>query len=109
MSRRQADDTVETILNDFYASELNCDIRSLWDGGFDVAMGDYFNGYIASKTGLRSWRQIAEWLKKMAICYYPQSEFADKYRPSGPKRDAEEARLAVGSAKHNLADEEGGR
>jgi hypothetical protein len=56
------------------------------------------NGYIASKTGLRSWWEIAEWLKKTAVRYYPESEFADKYRPSGPKRGAEEARLAVGSA-----------
>lgn len=61
-------------------------------------MGDYFNGYIASKTGLETWREIAEWLKKTALRYYPQSEFADKYRPSGPKRGAEEARLALGSA-----------
>ena len=84
-------------MNDFYASELNCDIRSLWNGGFDVAMGDYMNGYITSKTELRTWREIAEWLKKMAIRYYPQSEFADKYRPSGPKRGAEESRMAAGS------------
>ena len=60
-------------------------------------MGDYMNGYITSKTELRTWREIAQWLKKMAIRYYPQSEFADKYRPSGPKRGAEESRMAAGS------------
>jgi hypothetical protein len=56
--QNRAGESVETILDDLYASELNCEVRSLWDGGFDVAMGDYFNGYIASKTGLRSWREI---------------------------------------------------
>jgi hypothetical protein len=68
-----------TILRDLYESEINYSVSCLWDGGYDVRLGDDLNGWDAEVTGLHSWRDIADWLKDSAIKLYPDSTFAKIY------------------------------
>lgn len=66
------------ILDDLYASEINFEIATFWDGGFDIKLGDDMNGYRAIGQ-VRSFVEAAEQLRDWAIEHYPVSEFTKKY------------------------------
>lgn len=66
------------ILPDLYASEINVHLEWLWDGGFDVALGDNMNGFKAQAC-TRTFIEAVEWLRDEAIKWYPESEFAKRY------------------------------
>jgi hypothetical protein len=79
--------SVEAILDDLYASEINVEISWLWDGGVDVKvgrrvvnvkLGDPLNGYDA-KGKVKTMAEAAIWLRDQACQHYPDSEFARKY------------------------------
>lgn len=80
--------SVEAILDDLYASEINVEISWLWDGGIDVKvgsrmgidvkLGDPLNGYDA-KGKVKTMAEAAFWLRDQACQHYPDSEFAGKY------------------------------
>jgi hypothetical protein len=65
--------SVEAILDDLYASEINLEISWLWDGGIDlkvgrrwgidVKLGDPLNGY-EPKGKVRSMAEAAVWLAR---------------------------------------------
>jgi hypothetical protein len=80
----ESEATTLAILRDLYDSEINYAVSCLWDGGYDVRLGDDLNGYDAVVTGLQSWHEVAQWLKDAAISLYPVSAFARIYAPAVP-------------------------
>lgn len=68
-----------SILQDLYHSEINFSVSTVWDGGFDVKLGDEFNGFRAEGNFDR-WGEVEPWLRDEAIRHYPDSLFARMYR-----------------------------
>lgn len=71
--------SADIILQDLYDSEINFSIVVFWDAGFQVALGDDFNGYEAKGTA-ENFASAIEWLRVRAIEKYPDSVFAKTYR-----------------------------
>lgn len=62
-------------LQKLYDSEINFEISTFWDGGFDWRLGDTMNGYVAE--GIE--RTIAGAVKALAdaaVANFPDSAFA---------------------------------
>ncbi len=70
------------ILQDLYNSEINFEISTQWDGGFDAKLGDPLNGFKAEGQ-YRTYVEAVEQLRDWAIDHFPDSEFAGKYCPGG--------------------------
>jgi hypothetical protein len=70
--------SLEPILSDLYASEINASISWLWDGGIDVQLGDELNGYKAEGK-VSTFAEATAWLRDEACKHYPDSGFARKY------------------------------
>jgi hypothetical protein len=66
------------IMNWLYASEINCEVASFWDGGWQARIGDWQNGYKAEDHGFTSLEDVAAWLDKMARMHYPESDYAKR-------------------------------
>jgi hypothetical protein len=70
--------TLAHVLQQLYASEINCSVSCFWDGGWELRLGDEMNGWRANRTfkndELES--QGVSWLIKNARAVWPQSEFA---------------------------------
>lgn len=79
-----------SVLQDLYDSEINVAISTLWDGGFDVKLGDHINGYVA-ESNFDRWGQAEPWLVKAAIEHFPKSVFAKMYRDGLSRYRAREA------------------
>jgi len=62
-----------------YDSEINFEISTFWDGGFDWKLGDRMNGYPAEGNA-RTLAEAIEEIKGSAVKHYPESEFAQKVR-----------------------------
>jgi hypothetical protein len=69
---------LEQILNDLYASEIDGAIAWTANGGIDVKLGVPLFEYCVERV--RTAAEAAAWLTDEAITYYPDSEFARKYR-----------------------------
>lgn len=71
-------------LQDLYNSEINFQISTLWDGGFDWKLGDDLNGfsYEGSEVTLEL---AAESLVDAALHKYPDSVFAKQTAPAATK------------------------
>ena len=67
------------VLQDLYGSEINFEVSTFWDGGFEVKLGDKMNGFKA-ETNFDRWGQVEPWLIQQAILFYPDSLFARMYR-----------------------------
>jgi hypothetical protein len=65
----------ESLFRRLYDSEINFEISSFWDGGFDVRLGDAINGFVAQDQ-VRTWEEVAPWLRAEALSHYPDSGFA---------------------------------
>jgi hypothetical protein len=65
----------QSVFQKLYDSEINFSVSCLWDGGFQVKLGDATNGY-KYEASLDSWDDVEPWLKSSAILHYPDSEFA---------------------------------
>jgi hypothetical protein len=63
------------ILDDLYASEINFKIATDWDGGWTVALGNEYSGFVAETT-VATFDAACHWLRAEAIKRYPDSEFA---------------------------------
>ncbi len=81
-------------LQDLYDSELNFTVSTLWDGGFQVKLGDEMNGFVAEAT-FWHWGQVEQWLVAEAINRWPESDFAKIYRDGANKRALIRARGAA--------------
>lgn len=64
-----------SVFQDLYDSEINFKVSCLWDGGFEVSLGDEVNGYSVSAVCDR-WEDVERWLSNSAIYRYPDSVFA---------------------------------
>lgn len=75
-------------LQRLYDSEINFEIATLWDGGFDWRLGDHMNGYKAEGNAKPLEAAIGE-LVEAALKHYPRSAFAIGYDPvvHGASRD----------------------
>ena len=58
-----------------YDSEINFSISCLWDGGFQIKLGDELNGYV-SQTCVDTWAEVDPWLRAEALLHFPESRFA---------------------------------
>ena len=63
------------VIDKLYASEINCAVRTMWDAGYLVQMGDDLNGFQAETT-VKSSAEAAEWLDAEARRRYPNSVYA---------------------------------
>lgn len=67
--------TLQQTMEALYASEINCQIFSFWDDGWDVRLGDFLNGYRAIGH-FRDLNDAPAWMISQAIKHWPDSEFA---------------------------------
>ena len=58
-----------------YASEINFTVSTFWDSGYQWALGDELNGYVA-KGRTDTFEQAVAALADAASAIYPDSEFA---------------------------------
>ena len=72
--------TLDQVLADLYASEINARISWLWDGGIDVALGDQLSGYVA-EANVATFAEAAQWLRDRAVEHFPESEFVRRHAP----------------------------
>ncbi len=49
-------------LEAFYKAEINIQISTFWDGGWDVKIGDASNGYKAEEVCFYSLQELADWM-----------------------------------------------
>lgn len=70
-----------TVLQDIYEAEGNVSIVSFWDGGWDVKIGDVWNGFDAEHTFRPEEfdEGVAVWLARAFADLHPGSAFAEKY------------------------------
>lgn len=66
------------IMNWLYASEINCGVQSLWDGGWEAWLGGGMNPRVAEEFGFKSLEEAAAWLDKAAREHYPGSDYAKR-------------------------------
>jgi hypothetical protein len=52
-------------LQDLYDRDINFKIETIWDGGFDVALVDAMNGYMA-RGNARTFEEAVQWLVQHA-------------------------------------------
>ncbi len=64
-----------TVLKALYVSEINVSISCLWDGGWDIALGDEINGW-HTKTMVENLDYAPAWLIENAVRLWPNSDFA---------------------------------
>jgi hypothetical protein len=67
---------LDEVLQALYASELNCQISTFWDGGYAVKLGDAVNGFVDESDGERTPQEVARTLDRMAREHYPDSDYA---------------------------------
>lgn len=67
--------SLTAVMQALYASEINVEISSFWDGGWDVKLGDQMNGFKVEKN-FDNLDDAAPWLIAEAKTAYPNSEFA---------------------------------
>lgn len=68
-----------SVMQDLYSSEINFSISTMWDGGFDVQLGDVMNGFVA-ETNVNRFGMVEPWLTAAAIEHFPDSLFAKMYQ-----------------------------
>lgn len=59
------------ILQRLYDSEINFELRTFWDGGFDWKLGDHSNGFKAKGNADTFDEAVAD-LAKAAVEHYPK-------------------------------------
>jgi hypothetical protein len=79
--------TLDEVLDRLYESEINVSISWIWDGGFELKLGDKLNGFDAeSRTTIKTSAEAAAWLDQTARRLYPQSEYATRKRADDRSR-----------------------
>jgi hypothetical protein len=69
--------TLLAVLQALYKSEINCEISSFWDVGWEVKLGDRMNGWRAqARLANDDLESAARWLIAEAKRAYPNSDFA---------------------------------
>jgi hypothetical protein len=75
-----------SMFQQLYDSEINFEVSSFWDAGFDVRLGDALNGFLAQDK-VPTWEAVEKWLHYAALKFYPNSGYAkhalgDAWRPT---------------------------
>ena len=70
------------ILQALYQSEINFELSTFYDAGFDWKLGDYMNGYKAEGNA-RDVEGAVTALRDAAVHHYPDSDFARRYGAVG--------------------------
>lgn len=86
---------MKSVMQRLYDSEINANVASFWDGGFDVRLGDRTNGFKDHTDGLRDWTAVEAWLTEMVLKHYPDSQFAKEER-AAPKAGTTMRFTAIG-------------
>jgi hypothetical protein len=68
----QTADDIVTTLGDLYASEINVKISTLWDAGYDGALGDDLSGFVATGSAPTFGEAVAQ-LSDAAKTYFPEA------------------------------------
>ena len=68
-------------LQRLYDSEINFEVSGFYDSGFDVRLGDYFNGFLAHGKA-NTWTEVEAWLREQALVLFPDSKFAQDGLPA---------------------------
>src|SRR5436190_23335874 len=66
---------LEDVLHHLYEDEINVQIHTFWDGGFQVQIGDEENR-IAAEKQTDNLESSIDWLIAEVPKHYPESEFA---------------------------------
>ena len=59
-----------SVFQELYDSEINFTISVLWEGGFDVKLGDNLNGFDAEAT-LARWSDVESWMTQTPTRLHP--------------------------------------
>ena len=65
------------LFQDLYDSEINFQITTFWDAGFNLRLGDEVNGFVAETT-VKTFREAFAWFYDQALLHYPNSDFAKR-------------------------------
>ena len=77
-----------SVLQDIYDSEINVSISTMWDGGYDLAIGCPISGPKATGNVDR-WGDVEPWFRAKALEHYPDSLFALMYRDGKSRYQAD--------------------
>ena len=72
-------DLLCVVINDLYESEINFNLSTFWDAGYNVQLGDNQNGFKDESNMLDTLDEVASELMRMTMKHYPDSEFTKKY------------------------------
>ena len=61
-------------LQKIYDSEINISINTLWDGGFDLKLGDEMNGYVEEGNVSKA-TEIIPWFQAAIRTHFPRSRY----------------------------------
>jgi hypothetical protein len=62
------------IIDALYESEINCSVRTFWDAGIKVQLGDELHGFVA-ETECKTTVEAAEFLDSAARQHFPDSAY----------------------------------
>ncbi len=65
------------VIQELYASKINCSISSFWDRGYEVKLGNQMNGFKDSES-VDTLEEAAIWLDAAARRHYPVSVYAKR-------------------------------
>lgn len=66
-------------LQELYNSEINFSIKTMWDAGFTVGIGDDYNGYGLTEATYPTLIEAVTYLTALATKMYPDSAFANRH------------------------------
>jgi len=69
----------KSTLQELYDSEINFQISTFWDSGFDWKLGDNLNGFVDGGNE-DSFNEAIESLVNAAVRHFPKSKFAIEFR-----------------------------
>ena len=72
-----------SIMQEIYNAEFNIEVKSVFDLGFEVRLGDGYNGYKEHKQ-VTTWAEVERILVVAIIYHYPKSDFAQKHKVKIP-------------------------
>lgn len=70
--------TLGTVIEALHDSEINGSVSWIYDGTWQVTLGDTMNGILA-EAAVNSPQEAAEWLRANAVRRFPHSAFARRF------------------------------
>lgn len=79
-------DKFKKLLTDLYDSEINLSISWLWDGGYDIKIGDEMNWYRAESC-FDNLDEAEIWITENIKRLYPNSFFVKNLQQNGERKN----------------------